>query len=71
MKWRFFIGAAILIGYAMLDAGAPWTAVAAGIGIVALVNYWQQSRKSRRASDQRAQPQDRDSTSRRENGGTL
>jgi hypothetical protein len=49
MKWRFFIGAAILVGFTMYAAGAPWTAVVAGIGLTALLNLWQQHKKSRSA----------------------
>jgi hypothetical protein len=36
LKWGYFIGAAVLTGYLLLSAGAPWTAVAAGIGGAAL-----------------------------------
>jgi hypothetical protein len=35
-KWGYFIGAAALAAYFLLSAGAPLTAVAAGIGGAAL-----------------------------------
>ena len=35
-KWTYFIGAAILSGYFLINAGAPPLAVAAGIGGVAM-----------------------------------
>jgi hypothetical protein len=49
MKWRYFIGAAVLAGYGMLAAGAPVAAVAAGISLAALLNFAQQRRGSARA----------------------
>jgi len=36
LKWRYFIGAAILSGYFLISAGAPPLAVVAGIGGVAM-----------------------------------
>ena len=44
MKWRFFIGASILVGYGLAVAGVPLAAVAAGIALAAVYNYVQQKR---------------------------
>lgn len=52
MKWRYFIVAMLVVGYAMLAVGAPLIAVAAGIALAAIVNLKQQgfklSKKGRR-----------------------
>jgi len=39
MKWRFFIGACLLVGWLMSAMGAPLAAVAAGIGFAAAWNF--------------------------------
>jgi len=39
MKWRFFIGACLLVGWLMSAMGAPLAAVAAGIGLAAVWNF--------------------------------
>jgi hypothetical protein len=41
MKWRYFLVAILVVGYAMLAVGAPLVAVAAGIALAALVNLKQ------------------------------
>jgi hypothetical protein len=38
MKWRYFLGACLLVGYLMSAMGAPLAAVAAGLGFAALWN---------------------------------
>jgi hypothetical protein len=38
MNWKFFTGAVILTGFAMLKAGAPLETVVAGVGLAALIN---------------------------------
>jgi hypothetical protein len=49
MKWRFFFGAALLVGYGMLVAGAPVASVALGIALTALLNFARQRKNSGRA----------------------
>ncbi len=44
MKWRYFVVAMLVVGYAMLAVGAPLAAVIAGIALAALMN-WKQSLK--------------------------
>lgn len=39
MKWRYFIGACLLVGYLMSAMGAPLAAVAAGFGFAAVWNF--------------------------------
>lgn len=39
MKWKYFGGACIVVGAALLKAGAPLFTVIAGIGLVALWNF--------------------------------
>jgi hypothetical protein len=39
MKWRFFTGACLLVGWLMSAVGAPLAAVAAGIGFAAVWNF--------------------------------
>lgn len=41
MKWRYFIVAMLVVGYAMLAVGAPLVAVVAGIVFAALMNLKQ------------------------------
>ena len=38
MKWRDFVVAILVVGYAMLAAGAPLIAVIAGIAFAAVLN---------------------------------
>ena len=38
MNWKYFAGAAIVMTGAMVKAGAPFEAIAAGIGLAALMN---------------------------------
>jgi hypothetical protein len=40
MNWKFFIGACFLVFMALLKYGAPVPALAAGIGLAALLNWW-------------------------------
>jgi len=42
MKWRYFLVAVLVVGYAMLAVGAPLFAVIAGIAFAALLNLKQQ-----------------------------
>jgi hypothetical protein len=49
MKWRFFAGAAILVGYCMLVAGAPLGTIVLGILLSAAFNLIQRHRNSGRA----------------------
>jgi hypothetical protein len=42
MKWRYFIVAMLVVGYAMLAVGAPLIAVIAGIALAAVANLRQQ-----------------------------
>ena len=39
MKWRYFIGASLLVGWLMSAMGAPLAAVAAGLGFAAVWNF--------------------------------
>jgi negative regulator of sigma E activity len=41
MKWRYFLVAILVVGYAMLAVGAPPVAVAAGIALAAVLNLKQ------------------------------
>lgn len=41
MKWRYFVVAMLVVGYAMLAVGAPWIAVIAGIALAAVANWKQ------------------------------
>jgi hypothetical protein len=41
VKWRYFIVAMLVVGYAMLAVGAPLVAVVAGIALAALMNLKQ------------------------------
>ena len=56
MKWRFFLVAVLVVGYAMLVAGAPLIAVLGGIAIAAVLNLKQQGtwrpRASKKSQDQ-------------------
>ncbi len=42
MKWRYFLVAILVVGYAMLAVGAPLMAVLAGIVLAGLLNVKQQ-----------------------------
>ena len=44
MKWSFFLGACVLVSMLLLAYGAPIPAIAAGIGLAALLN-WKKQRK--------------------------
>jgi hypothetical protein len=39
MKWKFFIGACILVSGLMIKFGAPLLAVAMGIALAAFLNW--------------------------------
>ena len=39
MKWKYFCGACVVVGAALLKAGAPLIAVITGIGLAALSNF--------------------------------
>jgi F0F1-type ATP synthase membrane subunit c/vacuolar-type H+-ATPase subunit K len=45
MKWRFFIGASLMVGYGMYAAGGPLGAIAAGIAFAAILNFVSQRKK--------------------------
>ncbi|HEY4364648.1 MAG TPA: hypothetical protein VGN17_27030 [Bryobacteraceae bacterium] len=49
MKWRLFICAALFGGFGAMALGAPWAAVVSGVGMTALLNFWQHRKKSGRA----------------------
>ncbi|MDQ6759194.1 MAG: hypothetical protein M3Z32_04915 [Acidobacteriota bacterium] len=40
MKWNYFFGACLIVGAALLKAGAPVISVIAGLGLAALFNYF-------------------------------
>jgi hypothetical protein len=50
MKWKYFIGAAFVVGAALLKAGAPLVSVALGITLAALLNLRQQARVAKTKS---------------------
>jgi NAD(P)H-hydrate repair Nnr-like enzyme with NAD(P)H-hydrate dehydratase domain len=39
MKWKYFAGACLVVGGALLKAGAPVLAIAAGLALAALANF--------------------------------
>jgi hypothetical protein len=39
MKWKYFGGACLVVSGALLKAGAPVVAIAAGLGVAALANF--------------------------------
>jgi hypothetical protein len=39
MKWKYFAGASVVVGGALLKAGAPVLAILAGLGLAALANF--------------------------------
>ncbi|HEY3826351.1 MAG TPA: hypothetical protein VGL82_17420 [Bryobacteraceae bacterium] len=39
MKWKYFGGACLVVGGALLKTGAPVIAIAAGLGLAALANF--------------------------------
>jgi len=41
MKWKYFAGACIVVGAALLKAGAPLITVIAGIALAAITNLLQ------------------------------
>ncbi len=43
MKWRYFVVAVLVVGYAMLAVGAPLITVLAGCALAAVFNWRQQS----------------------------
>jgi hypothetical protein len=47
MKWKLFVGAAIVVGSALLKAGAPLVSVALGIALAALLNLRQRARPAK------------------------
>jgi len=47
MKWKYFCGACFVVGAALLKAGAPLFAVAAGITLAALSNVLRHRSKAR------------------------
>ena len=40
MKWKYFCGACLVVGAALLKAGAPAFPVIAGIALAAVWNFW-------------------------------
>ncbi len=46
MKWKYFFGACLVVGGALVKAGAPLFAVAAGIVLAALLNLGRHRRRS-------------------------
>ena len=45
MKWKYFCGACLVVGAALLKAGAPLFAVLAGIVLAGTWNFWRYRRK--------------------------
>jgi hypothetical protein len=39
MNWKYFGGACLVVSGALLKAGAPVVAIAAGLGVAALANF--------------------------------
>jgi hypothetical protein len=39
MRWKYFGGACLVVGGALLKAGAPVIAILAGLGLAALANF--------------------------------
>lgn len=39
MKWKYFGGACLVVGGALLKAGAPVLGILAGLGLAALANF--------------------------------
>jgi hypothetical protein len=39
MKWKYFAGACMVAGAALLKAGVPLSAIASGIALAALLNF--------------------------------
>jgi uncharacterized membrane protein len=50
MTWKYFGGACLVIGGALLKAGAPVIAIVAGLGLAALVNLLRQRANTSRKS---------------------
>ena len=48
MSWKYFAGACLVVGGALLKAGAPLVAVVAGLALAALSNFLRQRAKSAR-----------------------
>lgn len=44
MKWKFFVGAALVVGAALWKAGAPPLSIALGITLAAVLNLRQQAK---------------------------
>jgi hypothetical protein len=49
MNWKYFIGAAIVVGGALLRAGAPAVPVATGIVLAVLLSLFRLRKNSGRA----------------------
>src|SRR5216683_2907796 len=50
MRWKYFFGACLVVGAALLKAGAPLIAVIAGITLAALLNLQRHRANSARTS---------------------
>jgi hypothetical protein len=49
MKWKYFAGACLVVGAALLKAGAPPLAILAGIALAGFSNFLRLRTKSARA----------------------
>lgn len=56
MKWRYFLVAILVVGYAMLAVGAPLIAVLAGIALAAVLNVKQQGGFEWRRQSKKSEP---------------
>jgi hypothetical protein len=50
MSWKYFAGASLVVGGALLKAGAPVLAIAAGLGLAAFVNFMRHRANTGRSS---------------------
>jgi hypothetical protein len=46
MNWRYFVGACMVVGFALVKAGAPPLAVATGILLATLLNLMKRRKGS-------------------------
>ena len=50
MKWKYFAGACLVVGGALLKAGAPVLAILAGLGLAAFANFLRHRASTGRSS---------------------
>ncbi len=39
MSWKYFCGACLVVGAALLKAGAPLIAIVSGVALAAIINF--------------------------------